>query len=508
MTNLDLSTRSNNHTETTMTTDPADSLPPPLPPAAPRTLSVEVRAVARDTDADSEATERSSVQGLSRLLRFVGATVLLVAASVFLFQQWDHGSDLVRYASLGGMTLMLSAAGFLCSAKIGESKSARTLLGTVLAVVPVHFAVLGGLVYSQISWDGLAVNVPSFAVWTASSPMAAILLAAAAFAVLAPLVHLSMLTLTRGAARHMTLLYLAANAVLLLPVRTPNVVAMLTAGLSLGLLWFEIRKVPNGSLRTALRTPEGRFCRALLAAPLGVLIGRCALYEPSVALGGTLLMVAGFALHQLASRFGDSESLRAAVRVNAALLSCIGWLGVAVGTLEGLPLSDGLAIPYLFWPGSAILLLASTFAGRERRLLRTVALLSASVVGAGNMLLEPTAFTAFAALALGVATLGYGYWTRNVLTGGTGLLCAVAALWIEVQLAIELFGIGRWGALAFLGTGIIVIAALLERHGDHLRELVERRRLARSEGARVGEVSVEGVRVEKVKIEKGTAEAA
>lgn len=473
---------STDDSETTMTMDATDSLPPPLPPDPPaRTLSVEATAVAHGRKADSDVAERSSVQGLSRLLRFIGATVLLVAASVFLFQQWDHGSDLVRYASLGGMTLMLSAAGFLCSSKIGESKSARTLLGTVLAVVPVHFAVLGGFVYSQISWDGLAVSVPSFAVWTASSPSAALALTAGALAVLAPLVHLSMLTLTRGAARHMTLLYLAANAVLLLPVRTPNLVAVLTAALSLGLLWFEIRKVSQGDLRTALRTPEGRYCRALLAAPLGVLIGRCALYEPSVALGGTLLMVAGFALHRLASRFGDSETLRAAVRVNAALLACIGWLGVAVGTIEGLPLADGLEIPYVFWPCSALLLLASTLAGRERRLLRTAALLSASVVGVGNMLLEPTAFTAFAALVLGVTTLGYGYWTRNVFTGAAGLLCAAAALWIEVQLAIELFGVGRWGALAFLGTGIIVIAALLERHGDTLRELVERRRLARAE---------------------------
>ncbi|MEM6703247.1 MAG: hypothetical protein AAF690_11100 [Acidobacteriota bacterium] len=445
-----------------------------------KTLSVEAEAVGLG---EPRSAERSSVQGLSRLLRVVGATVLLVAASVFLFQQWDHGSDLVRYASLGGMTLMLSVAGFLCSSKIGESKSARTLLGTVLAVTPVHFAVLGGFLYSQISWDGLGVRVPSFAVWTASSASEALLLTAGSLAGLAPLVHLSMLTLTRGAARRMTVLFLAANALLLLPVRTPNVVALLAAALSLGLLWFETQKVPSGALRTALRTPEGRFCRLLLVVPLGVLVGRCVLYQPSIALGGTLLMVAGFALHRMAQRFGNSDSLHAAVRTNGSLLACIGWIAVAIGTLEGISLPEGLYVPFLFWPCSAILLGASALAGKERRLLRTAGLISFALVSACNMVLVPNAFTAFAALALGVATLAYGYWTRNVLTGGAGLLCSVGALWMEVQLAIELFGVGRWGALAFLGTAIIVVAALLERHGDKLRALVEQRRLARAEAA-------------------------
>ncbi len=77
---------------------------------------------------------KQKMQGLSRLLRIVGATVLMAAASVFLFQQWGAGNDVARYASLAGMTLLISIAGFLCGSRLGESKSARTLLGLVLSV--------------------------------------------------------------------------------------------------------------------------------------------------------------------------------------------------------------------------------------------------------------------------------------------------------------------------------------------------------------------------------------
>ena len=460
-------------------------LPANAPPTAsmkPSRTKVEVSASAVSSGAlgpSNSSTGRAAtresaaqrIQGLSTLLRVVGASVLLVAASVFLFQQWDAGNDLMRYASLGGMTLLLTVAGFLCGSKIGESKSARTLLGLVLAVLPIHFAVLGGFIYSQISWDGLPISVPAFASWTAASPGSALLLAGGALAALVPIAYLSFLTLARGSAVRLSALYMAMNVALLVPLRTPNLIALLTAGLAAAMIWFELKKVPS---EPSLRTLEGRFCRVLMPLPLAIMVGRCIMYEPSVSLAGVLILAMAYTMHRLADRLTRSEPTRLAARLSAVAAACVGWFAVVGGLLPGLDLPEQALVPLIMWPCSLVMLLASKSGGVEARILRTAALVLVALVTGANLAIFPGGFTAFAALVAGIATLAYGYWSGSILLSSLAILISGFALWHEMRLAVELFGVGRWGALALLGTGIILIAAVLERHGDRLRTFLER----------------------------------
>lgn len=414
---------------------------------------------------------RGNLQGLSRLLRIAGAAVLMVAASVFLFQQWEAGNDLARYASLVGMTVLLSIAGFLCGSKIGENKSARTLLGLVLSVLPVHFAVLAGFVYSQISWDGLPILVPAFAVWTASSPLAAVALALAATALLLPIAYLSFLTLARARAKQLTLLFGLFNLALLLPLRSPQVVAFLVAVQAGVLIWHELRQVPR---QTAMRTPEGRFCRLLLVVPPMVMAGRSLMYEPSLALGGLLILALAFAVHRLAARWTGNEDVQLVMRTSAALAGCVGWLAIAGSIFGGVNLTTPWMLPLAALPCSVLLLGAAAYGGDEAKLLRYLALAGAVLAIGVNLMVFPSVGSALLALTVGISVLGYGYWVGSLLLIGLAAVLSALGLWVEMRLAVELFGIGRWGALALLGLGIILAAAVLERHGERLRAALPR----------------------------------
>ncbi len=109
---------------------------------------------------------------MTRILRGVGAVVLMASASTFLLQSWSSGTDIQRYCTLLGLTAVLSLTGFFCSLGIRENKAARTLLSLTLALIPIHTAILGGFLYSRFALDIRLAKIPSLSVWVAPSDLA------------------------------------------------------------------------------------------------------------------------------------------------------------------------------------------------------------------------------------------------------------------------------------------------------------------------------------------------
>ena len=110
------------------------------------------------------------LDALTRALRIAGAALVVASASTFMLQHWGAGNDLIRYAMLVGQALLLAAAAYFVGLTLREGRSARTFLALVLATIPVSFAVLGGLVYSQFHVEGMAV-LPSYATWIEVDPI-------------------------------------------------------------------------------------------------------------------------------------------------------------------------------------------------------------------------------------------------------------------------------------------------------------------------------------------------
>ena len=128
---------------------------------------------------DAQAPPSQRFEGLSRLLRGVGALALLAAASSFLLQHWESGGDVWRYYALLAHTGLLGVLGFAWGLRAGDAKGARTFLALAAGLVPAHFSILGGLVYSQFSLDGPLAAVASYATWVAPDATTATLAVAA-----------------------------------------------------------------------------------------------------------------------------------------------------------------------------------------------------------------------------------------------------------------------------------------------------------------------------------------
>src|SRR5690349_21940494 len=125
-------------------------------------------------------------EALTRALRIAGAAFVVASASTFMLQHWQSGNDIGRYAMLVGQSILLAAAAYFVGLTVREGRSARTFLALVLGTIPVSFAVLGGLVYSQFHFGELA-PLPHYASWIAPSKGAALLAVLGTLIVLTPL---------------------------------------------------------------------------------------------------------------------------------------------------------------------------------------------------------------------------------------------------------------------------------------------------------------------------------
>ena len=404
----------------------------------------------------------SRVPRATWLLRVIGALALIGSASTFLVQRWEEGNDVARYLSLLLHTGILSAAGFWCGVRIKESKGARTLLGLTLAVIPVHFAVLGGLVYSQLALDDFLHQVPTYVTWVAPSGGVALLTAAGAACVLAPLALLSFLSLARSEARWLTAAFLALNATLLVPLRGPNFVGVLVAALVVALSWLELRVVRD---RSALRTLEGRLARAMLGIPLFIIVGRSLqLYELSTFFFGSICASATFVGFALVGPLIPHPTGRRSVEVLSSLMAGLSWACFTAWGFDVLDLEPTVLILGFFLPYAGILAALSYVASGWNRGYRRAAL----AVAVGGIALDLIVFTSVVTSALcltaGAVLAAFGHLTRRPLVLVVGLVGAAFGLGYHVLSAIEVYSIGRWGSLALLGVGIILAASYLERH--------------------------------------------
>ena len=417
---------------------------------------------------------RDRLPGLPEVLRFTGATILVAALSVFLFQRWGAGNDVFRYLTLLGLTVGLTGAGLFSGILLREGKGARVFLGLVLLTVPIHFTVLGALVYSQFSWEPIVFNYPQMATWRASSPIAALSALGGALLVLLPVIGFSAMTFVRSHAVALTAAMFGLGLPLLLPTRSLGVVTLLALGLVLAVLWLELRVWRR---RAAMKTPEGRFVRGLLMLPFAMLLGRGLwLYDASsmlvaVAAGAVFGLLLLGAAHnrerpRLARLYAGLSLLPAAVAAWALVVSLrdAGWVAASFET-------SVMALPFIV----AMLLVSRVVPGGGAGY-RRVAALVAVFVALGELLLFGGVAHALIVLGVGVLTLSYGYLMQQKLLLTSGVLAAVIGLGFQVYHALEGFELGGWLTLAAIGTLAILSASLLERFGSRL---VERLRQAR-----------------------------
>ncbi len=420
---------------------------------------------AAGAQARGEAADASRLEGLSRLLRSVGALALLAAASSFLLQHWESGGDVWRYYALLAQTGLLGALGFAWGLRANDAKGARTFLALAAGLVPAHFCILGGLVYSRFSWDGPLAPVASYASWVAPDGGSALLAVVATLLTLGAVTAVAFVTLTRARALLLGVVYLAGNAMLLVPSRDPSFVAAM-AGIQLaGLVALELRVVRRA---TNLRTLEAGFVRTMLWAPGLLMLLRSALHYDlsplfcAVASGAIALFATALACERRVP-----DVIQAALRGVAltAIGSASGFATYALAEVAAPPDSMLLPIGGLGFASAATAL--SLSAGRDawgvayRRVSAWVLL----VAMAFDLWMFPGVVSAFACLVTAIVAMSYGFLTQRRAIFLAGVAGGGLALLTHLRASIDFYAFANWGSLALLGVAVILAAAFVERSG-------------------------------------------
>ena len=396
-----------------------------------------------------ETQMETRLQQLFQVLRWCGAAMIIAAAGTFLVQSWDHVGDVTRYLALLGTTVMLPALAYVCGIRWQEGRSARVLMLTLLALVPIHAGVLGGFVFSQ--FGNVTASVAPVAQWVAPSPAAALWLVAGAGFALVPLMWSSFRILARPHAGLLTAGSAAGHALLLIPNRSALAATLAVVPILGVATWISLRMKP--------RTFEARLAGCSLLAPAVVIAARQALfYDVSSMFWGTLFAAGALALFALGKQGKDVTVERLSV---VPTLLAIGAFMEVFSNRVDLPLSSYWLLYGLV---SAIALLAFAWQSSVCRMffVRAAVILNATTATT-TLLVDPRPWAALQAMVIGLGLLSYGLVTSRRGPLYAGIVLAAFGFVIEVVHAVEVFEPSGWLALAGFGFALVGLTAWLER---------------------------------------------
>ncbi len=417
----------------------------------------------RNPEPESPKTWADKLPGV---LRSAGAAAILFALYSFLFRGWEGSNDLVRYVMLLGHTALLAIIALACGHFLREGKSPRLLFMLGLVSVPVNFAILGGFIFAGVN-EVFPVAYPSFVAWSVNSLSTAIILAAVATAVLIPVSMLGFKTLARGMSGRMTLLFMAGNAALLLPLRDPLWVTVLTLSLGVYTLFVSSKTARE---RTEVKTFEGMIALLLQFVPVGILLGRNIwLYAPDALLFAALSIILFIALRHCSQFLTQSSYRRIVMELSSFALAistgaCVllEWL-ITGGSLTLASILGGLVSAVMCYE---LAHRAATF----KRFYRFFAMVFAAGSVIWNMLMVGTLDMSLLSVVSGLALIVFGFQSqqRSVFVSGS-ILSSVGVIHLAIS-AVQTFDVNYWLAVALLGVLAIVVASMLESRGTKIQE--------------------------------------
>ncbi len=403
---------------------------------------------------------------LTGLLRMLGGALLVGAASIFLVQGLEAANPFTRFGVFFGLVAVLGAAGLLCVRVFEEPKSARGFLGLMTAGIAVQFAQVGAMTSSlgTAFGDSSRAALPKVFLFQGMTLLQIGVALALTVGVLVPLAYLGFRVLARPLAKELTLGFLGAGAILLVPLRDP----LVTCGLLLAqtaILVPVLRMFQRDPVLSTVN--EGRWSQAILAIPVLILAGRGMFYENGFLLGSVVAVVFAVALLVTVRKLALSKGVHAFAEFAALFLLLAGtsYWGYRFGKAlqpEFYPAFTVKAFLVMMPPVIALMIL------ERLRLLGTgyFQLAAIGAAAAGLLpLLEGEVAPAFLSLGVGIALLAVGYERRDrgVFKGGVALI--LLALAVQATLAVKFFSAWPWLTLALLGVAALLIAAWAERRG-------------------------------------------
>ena len=413
--------------------------------------------------------ERDKISRVGMALRYVGIAVLFAATASFMFQRWGDMTHLARYLSFLIFTVGVCGAGLLCGLKIGENKGARTLLGVVVTLIPVHAAQLGAILFSRFGFPSTStVDYPSALYWSVSSLSDALIAVGVGVATLVPMAFMAYSVLARSHARQLLILGCGVSASLMIPTRDPVFVGAIMAITSACALIGEARL----SSVLELRTCEGAIARSVPFLGVAMLMSRqCFLYNATSLFLGIVCLVGGAVAFEMVPRLRINTFVTTLSELLSIFLTAFGVFFAGDAVIQGFDLTNTAFAPLVIGLPMGIAFTVMAERARESagvfRVASSLALFSTGV----TELLEGSGLEAgIVSLLIGIIalTVGCAVERKGMLLAGVFLIVlSLGRVCIE---ALGSISVSPWVILGVIGVGTIVAASYIERNFIRLRE--------------------------------------
>ncbi len=405
------------------------------------------------------------MQRMPAILRAIGAAAVLFSLYNFLMRGWEGSGDLLRYLMLLGHTGALAAIGLASGHYLKEGKGARLLLTLALVSVATNFAILGGFIYSATS-SGAGVIYPEYVAWSVGSMSSALVLTAGALLVLLPVIRIGFLTLARGISGRMSLLFIASNAALLVPLRSPELVAVMVVLLGVVAIAVTGKTAQEYS---GAKTREGVIALLLQFLPIAILLGRNVwLYSPEVVLFSAGLLTAFIALRQIALQLDGQSTLRLYVEHISAVTALLSGFSITatIGEAGG---SMAMAMTCGTIVASVLSYEIALRASAVNSLYRILAALTMTIGLITTLLMFGGLMASLVTLIIGLlmVAMSYSVEQRAIFIGG--IILSLSGLGYQFKYALGMFDLGYWATLAIVGVAAILIGSLLESQGGRIK---------------------------------------
>lgn len=420
--------------------------------------TVDVPLVADKVSDD--AADKSIMVKITTYLRWVGSLLIVLSAISFMLQGYSDISAAYRYWVSLGLTLMLCGGGLVCAYIFNETKGARIFFGLGAAFLSVQVSQVSAMIYAYLQGDNaLQPNFSSLQFGHVSPSIIAIDLVITALL----LIVVSYACYSIFARRHLKTLMvvsLIANAVLMLPVRDVQIIAIIIAA-----LFIFIRAIDrNLQSDSNMQLFEGLAARALLSLPLWIIIGR-SLFHPSSALLVTVILgiVVVYCIYDI-KRYTSS----------ASIIYMCQWVGTiaALGIWLNISFEYGDASnPLSVLPVAFILFSLSAQVTYHARLYRFIS--SLVVVGLNFIALTDSLDTAIiapiAAIASGILLTLYGMKYKEKVAFFCGNISVIVGVLFYWESAVNLYSNTPWISSVILGLFVILLASYIENREQQIK---------------------------------------
>ena len=413
--------------------------------------------------------ERDKISRIGMALRYVGIAVLAAATGSFMFQRWGDMTHLARYLSFLVFTVGVCGAGLLCGLKIGENKGARTLLGVVVTLIPVHAAQLGAILFSRFgSPPRSPVSYPSALYWSVSSLSDALIAVGVGVATLIPMAFMAYSVLARSHARQLLMLGCGVSAALMIPTRDPMFVGMIMAIASACTLIGEARL----SSVLELRTREGVIARSVPFLAVAMLIGRqCFLYNSTSLFLGIVCLIASAVAFEMVPRLKISGLVTTLSEHLSVPLTALGVFFVGDAILQGFDLSTSVFAPLVIGMPMGIAFTVMAERARESSgVFRVASSVALFLTGLSELLSGSGVEAGVISLLIGIVALTVGSAAEKkgmFLAGAVLILLSLGRVCLD---ALGNISVSPWVILGVIGVGTIVSASYIERNFIRIRE--------------------------------------